>query len=72
MYCDHHLTLYHTVPTIYDPEKKSFENIMRKGKMLLTSIFSFSRNVFHPSEYTFQFLAIIYFVVCKSFQFGLV
>ena len=30
--------------------KKAFENIVGKGKMLLTSIISFSHNVFYPVE----------------------
>ena len=33
-------------------------------------IFSFSQNVFCPFRNKFQFLSHIYFVVCKSFQFG--
>ena len=37
--------------------------------MLLTSIFSFSYNVFYPSQNKFQFFSFI-FVICKCFQFG--
>ena len=37
--------------------------------MLVTSIFSFSQNVFYPSQNKFQFFNHIYFVVCKCFQF---
>ena len=39
--------------------------------MLVTSIFSFSHNVFYPSQNKFQFFSHIEFVVCKSFRFGL-
>ena len=38
--------------------------------MLVTSIFSFSHNVFYPTQNKFQFFSHIYFVVCKCFQFG--
>ena len=38
--------------------------------MLVTSIFSFSHNVFYPYHYKFQCLTHIYSVVCKCFQFG--
>ena len=31
-----------------DPEKEELENTVGKGEMLVTSIFSFSRNVFYP------------------------
>ena len=37
--------------------------------MLVTSIFSFSCNVFNPSQNKYQFFSQIYFVVCKCFQF---
>ena len=44
--CGNHLTLYQIIPTFHDPEKKPFENIVRKGKIILvTGIFSFSYNV---------------------------
>ena len=46
------------------PEKRAFENIV------VTSIFSFSQNVFYPSQNKFDFLSSICFVVCKYFQFG--
>ena len=43
------LTLYHTVPTFNNTEKKkASENIAEKQKMLVTCIFSFSHNVFFP------------------------
>ena len=41
-----YLTLYHEIPTFNNP----------KTEALVTSIFSFSHNVFYPSLYEFQFL----------------
>ena len=38
--------------------------------MLVTSIISFSHNVFYPLHNKFQFFHHNYFVVCKCFQFG--
>ena len=38
--------------------------------MLITSIFSFSHNVFYPSQTKCEFFIHIYCVVCKCFQFG--
>ena len=35
--------------------KKAFVNIVGKEKMLVTSIFFFSNNVFHPAENKFPF-----------------
>ena len=37
--------------------------------MLVTSIFSFSQNVFYPSQNIFLFLSYI-FDICKYFEFG--
>ena len=51
-------------------KKTAFENIVRKGEMPVTSIFSFARNVFHTSMNIFHTLYKIYIVVCKWFQFG--
>ena len=48
------------------------KTLWEKEKMLVTSIFSHSHNVFYHSQSKFQFLSHIYFVVCKSFQFGMV
>ena len=41
-------------------------------KMLVTSIFFISHNVFYPSQNELQFFSNIYFVVCKCFQIGMV
>ena len=38
--------------------------------MLVTSIFSFSHNVFYPPINSFRFFTYIYFIVCKCFEFG--
>ena len=37
-------------------EKKPFENIVGKEKMLVTSIFSFSHNVFCPISNMYRYL----------------
>ena len=49
---------------------RAFENIAEKGKMLVSSIFSFSHNVFYPSQTKFELFIHIFFVVCECFQFG--
>ena len=51
---------------------KAFENVVGKGEMLVTSIFSFSHNIFFSSQHKFQFFSQDYVVVCKCFEFGLV
>ena len=44
-----YLSLYHTTRTFNDPEEKRlFKTLREKEKMLVTSIFSFSHNVFKP------------------------
>ena len=45
--------------------KRTFENIAEKEKMLVTSIFSFSHNVFYPFQTRFKCLSKIFFVPCK-------
>ena len=52
------LTLYHTISTFNDPKEGGF------SKQHFPKIFSVL------SETNFQFLSHIYFVVCKSCQFG--
>ena len=68
------LTLYHTIPTLNNPKKKkiALKTLWEKEKMLVTSIFSFSHNVFYPSQSKFQSFIYIYFVVCKCFNLGTV
>ena len=44
--------------------KKSWE----KEKVLENSIFSFSHNVFYPSQMKFQFFSHICFVICNAFN----
>ena len=52
-------------------KKKPFENIVGNGENAgITSIFSFSHNVFYSSRNKFHFFSYIYFVVCKCFQYG--
>ena len=50
--------------------KSPLKTLWEKEKMLVTSIFSFSHNVFYPSQNKLQLFNYIYFVVCKCFQFG--
>ena len=51
--------------------KKAFEKkLWKKEKMLLISIFSFSFNVYYPSQSKIQVNIHIYFVGCGCFQFG--
>ena len=44
------LTLYHTIPTFNDPERGYIflKTFWEKEKMLVTSIFLFSQNVYLP------------------------
>ena len=67
--CMLRLTLYNAIPTFNAPEKKSFlKTLWEKQKMLVTSIFCFSHNVFYPSQKEFLFWSYIYLVICKYFQ----
>ena len=60
--------LTNIIPTFNEPEERAFWKTWReKEKMLVTSIFSLSHNVFHPSQNLF-FFSNIHFVVCKCFQ----
>ena len=69
--CGNGLTLYHTIPTFNDFETgRLLKTLWEKEKMMVTSIFSFSHNVFYPSQNKLQFLSHIYFIVCKNFQLG--
>ena len=62
--------LYHTIPTFNDLEKQNLlKTLWEKEKMLVTSFFSFSHNVFYPFQNKFHFFGHTYFVVCKCFQF---
>ena len=53
----HNLLLYHTFLTFNDFKKEAVWKHMKKKIMLVTSIFSFSHNVFYPSQYKFQFFS---------------
>ena len=46
----HPLTLYHTIWTFNNPEKKSLLKTVGRGQMLVTRIFSLSHNVFYHSK----------------------
>ena len=65
------LTHSHTM-TPFDVSGKEafFENIVGKEKMLVTSIFSFSHNVFYSIKDRNYHLCYIHFVVCRCYQFG--
>ena len=64
------LTGYHTIPAFFNPVKGCLMKIFwEKEEMLVTSIFSFSHNVFYLSQNEFQFFSHIKFSVCKCFQF---
>ena len=62
--------LPHNPDFLLPAEKSLLKTLWEKEKMLVTSIFSFTHNVFYPSQNKFQFFIYIYFVICKSFQFG--
>ena len=53
------LTLYHTIPTLDNLRKEPFLKLWEKEKMLVTSIFSFSHNVYYHFLNKFQFLGYI-------------
>ena len=62
------LTLYYIILTFNDPEEKSLLKMFReKEKMLVTSILSFSYNVFKPIEDKNHHLKYFFFVVCKCY-----
>ena len=44
------LILYHTIPTFNDFNRGLLKTLWEKEKMLVTSNFSFSHNVFYPFE----------------------
>ena len=48
------------------------KTLWEKEKMLVTSIFSFSHNVFYSSQNKFQVFSHIHSVICKVFYSGLV
>ena len=63
-------TLYHIILTFNNPEKEVFgKKLWEKEKMLVTSIFSFSNNLFCSFKNKVLSLSHIYFVICKVFQF---
>ena len=43
-------------------KKNLFETIVGKGKILVTSIFSFSNNAFYPIKDNF------FFIICATFE----
>ena len=69
-----HWSWFNPLPHNHNISRPCIRNLLKtlweKEKMLATSIFSFSHNIFYPSQDKFPFLSHIYFVICKSFQFG--
>ena len=64
------LTLYHTMTTFDSLEEKAFgKQCEERGKMLVTSNFSFPHNVFYSIKDKLYVSSAIYFVVFKCFQF---
>ena len=64
------LTFFQTILGFQELEQKPFWNIVGKGKMLETSIFSFAHNFFHSIREKLHPLSNTEIVVYKSFQFG--
>ena len=60
------LILYHTILTFNDPYSARclLKTLWEMEKMLVTSFFSFSHNVFYLSRNKFKFFSRNYFVVC--------
>ena len=59
--CENHLTIFHTIPTFNDPKEGAFrKHCGKKEEMLLTSISSFSNNVFYSYQNKFLFYSDIY------------
>ena len=58
-------------PNFYQPRERSIlKTSWEKEKMLVTSIFSFSHNLFYPTKDRNRHFSNTAFVVCKCFQFG--
>ena len=47
------------IPGFINPTEEALKTLLEKKEMLVTSIFSFSSNVFHPASNRFQFLIYI-------------
>ena len=69
---DPRLTHYHIMTTFGALEEilSLLKTLWEKKKMLVTSIFFFSHNVFYPMKDNFKILSYIQFVACKCFQLG--
>ena len=66
------LTLYHTILTYNNPKKGGFlKTFWKREKVLVTSIFSFSQNVFCPSETNFNFKVKFILLSAKAFNLDL-
>ena len=60
------LTFYHTILTFN--KRSLLKTLWEKEEMLVTSIFSFSHNVFYPSQNKFQFFSHIYLSSANAFS----
>ena len=66
------LTFYNTITTFnYPVQATIWKKLWEKEKMLVTSIFSFSHNVFYPSQDKFQFLSLFFLSSANAFNLDL-
>ena len=68
--CDKVLNLYHRILSYNNFEKEHLKTLWKKEKMLVTSIFFFSYNVFYTIKYRKHHFSKIYFFSCIYFPFG--
>ena len=66
------LTLYNAIPISNNAkrERSLLKTLWEKEEMLVTSIFSFSNNVFSPIKDMNHHFSNYEYVMCKCFQFG--
>ena len=62
-------SLPHNLDFQQSQDRSLLKTLWEKEKMLVTSIFSFSHNVFYPIKDRNHHLSYIYFIVCKCFEF---
>ena len=66
------LTLYDIIPTFKDPcKRKPLKTLWEKEKMLVTSIFSFSHNVYYSFHNKIKFLSQIFLSSAHAFSLEL-
>ena len=64
-----HLSLFHRIPTLNDPEIEDFRNILGKGENADYQHFLLFPQCLLPVQWQILFFGHIYFVVCECFQF---